>query len=178
MPSRATLLSPARFALLAATVVVLFGGSLAIAVPAAAAKPCWERAIDDWVDNGRIDGIYSARCIAAARKHVPEDLRTYTDILDKFDAYRQDAARLPQGVGSSDPRGPAGRNRARGAQIEPNVKDEGPISEVLGYRTNDASSVPLPLIILGGLALLLMAAGGAGFAHRKLRARRSAAGPK
>jgi hypothetical protein len=175
MPSRATLFSPARLALLAAAFLVLLGGTLALAAPAGAAKPCWEQAIDDWVDNGRIDGIYSAGCIAAARKHVPEDLRTYTDILDKLDAYRQDAVRTTQGAG---PSGPAGRNRARGAGIEPDVKDEGPISEVLGYRTNDASSVPLPLIILGGLALLLMAAGGAGFAHRKLQARRAASGPK
>jgi hypothetical protein len=178
--SRATSPPSARpLAALAAVLVTVVAAALGLsAAPAEAAKPCWERVIDDWVDNGRIDGVYASSCLSAARKHVPEDLRTYTDIIDKIDGYRQDATRTPQGVGSSGPAGPTGTNRARGPAIEPNVKDEGPISSVLGSGTTDASSIPLPLLVLAGLALLLMAAGGAGFAHRKLRARRVAAGGK
>jgi hypothetical protein len=178
--SRATSPPPVRpLAALAAVLLVVIGAALgAGAAPAEAAKPCWERVIDDWVDNGRIDGVYSSSCLAAARKHVPEDLRTYTDIIDKIDGYQQTSAtgRTPQGVGGA--RGPAGTNRARGPSIEPNVRDEGPISSVLGSGTNDASSIPLPLLILAGVALLLMAAGGAGFAHRKLQARRVASRDK
>jgi len=37
----------------------------------------------------------------------------------------------------------------------------------------NADSIPLPLIILAGLALLLIAAGGAGLVSRRLRARRA-----
>jgi hypothetical protein len=36
----------------------------------------------------------------------------------------------------------------------------------------NADSVPLPLIILAGLAMLLIAAGGAGLVSRRLRARK------
>ena len=56
---------------MAATLLAATGAALALATPAAdAAKPCWERVLDDWVDNGRIDGVYSAGCLEAARKHV------------------------------------------------------------------------------------------------------------
>jgi hypothetical protein len=183
--SRATVAPRARsLTALAALVLVAIGAVLAVGTtPAQAAKPCWERVIDDWVDNGRIDGVYSARCIAAAREHVPEDIRTYTDIIDKLDAYRQAIVRTPQGTGGSGSgSGSSSKSdnkvkpSSKAPEPEPDVgpeKDEGPISSALGYKTDDASSIPLPLIILAGLALALMAAGGAGFAHRKLQARRA-----
>jgi hypothetical protein len=181
--SRATVAPRARsLTALAALVLTAIGAVLAVGTtPAQAAKPCWERVIDDWVDNGRIDGVYSARCIAAAREHVPEDIRTYTDIIDKLDAYRQAIVRTPQGTGGSGSgSGSNSDNKVKPSsnapEPEPDVgpeKDEGPISSALGYKTDDASSIPLPLIVLAGLALALMAAGGAGFAHRKLQARRA-----
>jgi hypothetical protein len=186
--SSATLPPVARkIALLAALSVLTMGVAMAAATPAGAAKPCWERVIDDWVDNGRIDGVYSASCISEAREHVPEDLRTYTDIMDKLDAYRQLAGRsLPGSQNSSaSPTSPGGTEpgtmttKPGTKQPEPNVevgRDEGPIPYVLGKGTTDASSIPLPLMILAGLALALMAAGGAGFAQRKLRARRNDSG--
>src|ERR687896_393990 len=181
--SRATSPPPVRpLAALAAVLLVVTGAALGVgAAPAAAAKPCWERVMDDWVDNSRIDGVYSSSCLAETRRRVPEDLRTYTDIIDKLDAYRQGVTRTPQGVGAGTSRGPAGPtggDRARAPQLEPNVKDEGPISSVLGTGTTDANSIPLPLLVLAGLALMLMAAGGAGFAHRKLQARRVASRDK
>jgi hypothetical protein len=177
--SRATLPPVARkLAFLATVGLVVVGVFVAVVGPAQAAKPCWERVIDDWVDNGRIDGVYSTSCIAEARKHVPEDIRAYTDILDKLDTYRQEAVRSLQ----SSPNSPSGTEPGAttpkpntGKEPEPNVdpgRDEGPIPYVLGKGTTDASSIPLPLMVLAGLAFALMAAGAAGFTHRKLRARR------
>jgi hypothetical protein len=145
-----------------------------VSAPAQAAKPCWERVIDDWTDNGLIEGDYSASCIAAARRHVPEDIRTYTDIVDKLDSYRQTTGRTLQSAGRTGNQPGTGTPTRRGNEPEPSVngKDEGPISVVLGSGTTDASSIPLPLIVLAGLALALMAAGGVGVAHRKLAARK------
>ncbi len=82
-----TTFPPARsLAALAAAILAATGAALALAAPAAnAAKPCWERVLDDWVDNGRIDGVYSASCLEAARKHVPEDIRAYSDFEDRID---------------------------------------------------------------------------------------------
>ena len=160
------------------------------ASPAQSAKPCWERVIDDWLDNGRIDGVYSARCIEEARKNLPEDVRAYSDIEDKLDAKLQEAGRAPQGGG-----GGGGSGGGSGGtdttttttdpqsgpvvgEPEPDTgpRDEGPIQEVLGAGNTDASSVPLPLIILAVLALLLLTAGGAGLITRKVQARRAGSG--
>ena len=43
--------------------------------------------------------------------------------------------------------------------------------------TSGPSSVPIPLLILGGLALLLLAAGGAGYLSRRAQARRNGGPP-
>ena len=53
--------------------------------------------IDDWLDNGRIDGVYSARCLEDARKRLPEDVRAYSDAEEKIDAKLQESGRSAQG---------------------------------------------------------------------------------
>jgi hypothetical protein len=180
--SRATPLSPARtFALLAAILLTAMGLFAVGASPAQAAKPCWERVIDDWLDNGRIDGVYSARCIEQAREELPEDIRAYSDIEEKLDAELQDTGRSAQGgsgSGSGGSGGGGGTNPRVIGEPEPDTgpKDESPIQSVLGSGNTDASSIPLPLIILAALALLLMAAGASGLVARKLKARRGRPG--
>jgi hypothetical protein len=186
--SRATSAAPARTlaifaaALVGATAVLLTLG----AAPAQSAKPCWERVIDDWLDNGRIDGVYSARCIEEARKNLPEDVRAYSDIEEKLDAELQETGRAPQGGSGGSGGGSGGSGGSGGdppnapvvGEPEPDAgpRDEGPIQSVLGAGTTDASSIPLPLIILAVLALLLLAAGAAGLIARKVQARRAASG--
>jgi hypothetical protein len=172
---------PARsLAAVAATIVVATAASLALATPAAqAAKPCWERVLDDWVDNGRIDGVYSASCLEAARKHVPEDIRAYSDFEDRIDEAMQARAIQSASRGNTPPeKTSTSTSKSSNSAPEPQPKadttrDEGPISAVLSTGTNDANSIPLPLIILAGLALLLMAAGATGLVARKVQARRS-----
>ena len=46
-----------------------------------------------------------------------------------------------------------------------------------GVDTSGPSSVPIPLLILGGLALLLLAAGAAGYLSRRAQARRNGGPP-
>ena len=166
---------PARSQIVLVALVGLTAVLFAVAsAPAQAAKPCWERVLDEWSDTGVIEGDYSASCIAAARRHVPEDIRAYTDVMDKLDSYRQTTGRTLQSATRTGNQAGTGTPTRRGKEPEPSVngKDEGPISVVLGSGTTDASSIPLPLIVLAGLALALMAAGGVGVAHRKLAARK------
>ncbi len=187
--SRATPSPPARRLLIfLATAFVATSAALAVGTaPAAAAKPCWERLIDDWVDNGRFDGTYSAACIEQARNHLPEDIRAYSDIEEKIDNLRLLAARSntnTNGNGSGNRKGPTPSKPSTTpsdeqptSQAEPNTdnatRNSGPFVEALNPNTNSADSIPLPLILLAGLALLLMAAGATGIAHRKLQARRA-----
>jgi len=183
--SRAALASPTLKTLAAAVLVLGTVAFLGLVAPAqAAGKPCWEQVIDDWVADGRIDGVYSARCMQQARNHLPEDLRAYSNFEEAVDDALQNGGRTTQGV-----KGPSGgttttrnvtpaevkritKDAGRKKQEEPAA--EGPIDEVLNASgPTSADSVPLPLIILTGLALVLLAAGAAGFTHRKLQARRA-----
>ena len=118
--------------------------------PAAAAKPCWELVLDDWADSSSIERPYSVACLREALDRAPEDIRAYSDIEDQIrQALREAAVRRPQSSSGS----------------------EGPIEQALGMDTNDARSIPIPLIVLAACASALLVAGGAGMAARKLRRR-------
>lgn len=156
---------------------------LAAATPAdAATKPCWKQVLDDWSDNGRIDGKYSSSCIDEAIAKAPEDVRAYTDFEEQAEQARQEASRTLYGTagasggsGGIDPNDPAPGSESNPSPREPNTgpKDETPVGWVLGTSGNNADSVPIPLLVLLGLAGALITAGGAGFAARKLQARRA-----
>jgi hypothetical protein len=183
--SRATPSAPARGLLIfLATALVATAAALALGTaPATAAKPCWERVIDDWVDNGRFDGTYSAACIEQARRHLPEDVRAYSDIEEKLDGLRLLAARNGNGNGQGPKPTSPSTTPSENQPTSPDnpatqpddtpTRNSGPIVEALNTDTNSADSIPLPLFLLAGLALLLMAAGATGIAHRKLQARRA-----
>ena len=182
--SRAALSPPTLKSALIAVGLVVAAVVLLAPAPAQAAAPCWKRVIDDWVADGRIDGVYSAACLQAARKHIPEDLRAYSNIEESIDDSMQN--RTPQGAGGGTAGGGPATNSPRrnvtpreakeitkSVNDKENQPDEGPIDEVLNAGgPTSADSFPLPLIILTGLALMLLAAGAAGVAHRKLAARR------
>jgi hypothetical protein len=177
--SRAALSPPTLKSALIAVGLVVAAVVLLAPAPAQAAAPCWKRVIDDWVADGRIDGVYSAACLQAARKHIPEDLRAYSNIEESIDDSIQN--RTPQGAGGGTATNSPRRNVTPGEAKEitksvndkENQPDEGPIDEVLNAGgPTSADSFPLPLIILTGLALVLLAAGAAGVAHRKLAARK------
>jgi hypothetical protein len=180
--SPSALSSPTLKSALIALTLVLSALALFATPAQAAGKPCWKLAIDDWVEDGRIDGVYSTACLQQARKHLPEDLRAYSNIEEAIDESIQ-VSRTVQG------RGGGGGGRANSNDPTRNVTpeqakeitekagkpapEEGPIDEVLNAGgPSSADSVPLPLIILTGLALVLLAAGAAGVAHRKLAARK------
>jgi hypothetical protein len=177
--SLATALPPARVFVFFAGIFAALGLLLSLGTStASAAKPCWELVVDDWIDNGRIDGIYSHACLQAALKNVPEDVRAYSDFEERVKQARQDSfrARTLQGTsaGPTPSDSPTGVTQVQAVEPDVNVRppDGGPIKSALRTGTTDASSIPLPLIVLAGLALLLMTAGAAGFAQRKLAARK------
>jgi hypothetical protein len=117
--------------------------------PASAAKPCWELVLDDWADNSSIDRPFSVTCLQQALDRAPEDIRAYSDIEDQIrQALRDTVVRRPQSS-TGNP--------------------EGPIEQALSVDTNDARSIPLPLLVLAACASALIIAGGAGIAMRKLR---------
>jgi len=148
--------------------VVLGVLALAVSAPAASAKSaCWKQIIDDWVDDGTIQNVYPLHCYGEAIKHVPNDLQQYTGIVEDIQAARQRAARNrvlfgtttnPQPVPEANPHDPdSGIYRAAIDKLGPTNSD----------------SLPLPLLILAGLALAMVAAGAAGLVSRRLKARKA-----
>jgi len=138
--------------------------ALAVAAPpASAAKPCWRQLQDDWVDDGVIQSIYPLNCYREAIAHVPNDLAQYTGIIDDITAARQRAARAKV-------RRLAGVNSQPQALDRPGEPNRALFAKGFDRLSPDnADSFPLPLLILGGLALLMIAAGGAGLLTRRFR---------
>ena len=133
---------------------------------AAAKSPCWRQILNEWVDNRQISPTYPLHCYREAIQHVPEDLRVYTDIEQDILAARQQAVRRQNFREPAVSGGPSQAERRH----DPDASLFTQGFDKLG--PNNADSMPLPLIILGGLALLLIAAGAAGLVSRRIRGRR------
>ena len=65
--------------------------ALTLAVPAASAaqKPCWQRVITDWYEDGKIDGDWSCNCLQKALDQIPVDV--YASARQMIDAARKQA---------------------------------------------------------------------------------------
>jgi hypothetical protein len=196
---RAVDLPPVRTALLCTTVVVLACLAGSVARPAAAAgKPaCWQVLLNDWYD-GRIDGTYPIHCYRDALKHLPSDVDTYSSARDDIERALQSARvaarKSGQKLGNNTLIQPsttttAAKPTTHGGKpgkpskhpkpsnvitiSTPRRKQPGGIQKVAtDLNGGSASSFPLPLLILGGLALALVAAGAAGIGWRHYQGRK------
>ena len=157
--------------------LALFAGlvlALGTAAPAAAATPCWKAVINDWFD-GRIDKTYPAACYTQALKHLPRDADIYSSAPD--DIRRAQLAALRKGDNSEPPSSTQSRSiESAGTSTEPTQNEEqskGLVLKAIEFvGPSDAASIPLPLLILAGLAFLLLAAAGGSFVNRRLQERR------
>jgi hypothetical protein len=173
--------------------VALLGAAVRPA-PSAAATPCWKALLNDWYD-GRIDNTYPLHCYSDALKHLPADVQTYSSAHDDILRALQNAkAQLrkagkaatpttpvppPSGGGSSSGGGGGGGTKTAtggtgGKTTSPTTTAEpgrttggGLGGAAQGLNTSSPSSLPLPLIVLGALALLLVAAGAIGLVAKR-----------
>jgi hypothetical protein len=163
-----------RLAVIAVVVVALLAGLAAgTAAPAQAkGKACWERVIDDWL-NGRPLDKYSSKCLQAAMKNVPEDLRDYSDITDVISAALQDTLR---GGGSSDGSssgsGSGNENGDNTPRKLQNVPDRSYYRRAIdNLGTTSADTLPIPLLVLAGLGTALLLTAGGLAARKRIKAR-------
>jgi hypothetical protein len=153
-----------------AGLVLAFG----TAGPAAAGIPCWQAVINDWYD-GQIDHTYPTSCYLAALQHLPRDVRTYSSARD--DIRRAMFASIRQGPGGGPPRYPSSTAPKSPGNASPDGNSErsskGMITRAIEWLgPSNAASVPLPMLILAGVAFLLLAAAGGSFVSRRLHERR------
>lgn len=148
------------------------------AKPAAAKTPCWKQVVNDWVEDSRIDRTYPRQCYSDALKNVPNDVKDYSSFEEDIQSALQRVSRNRSlsGTGSgasTQPEKPRRLGTADEAKPRPEYFKQA--FDKLGPRKAD--SMPIPLMILAGMALLLIAAGGGGLISRRLRARRATGPP-
>lgn len=148
--------------------------------PAAAAAPCWKQLLNDYYD-GRIDNTYPVHCYREAVNHLQEDVSIYGSAGDDINrALLAAIAKIKKNGGTIGPNTPipgggGGPGSASGSKGKHN---EGFLTRLLsGIGPKNADSIPIPLLILAGLALLLIAAAGASFVARRMQARRAQPAP-
>ena len=175
---------PARIALRALVLVAALGAMLAVAAPAAAAKSCGRQVIDDWYDNGRVDGTYALHCYDDAIDNLPRDVRDYSSAKEDIQRALTNRKRgEPAPPARTDPTpddGPTtppsedepSRTTGTPSAGPDSPDDPGGPEAAPPTDPESASSVPIPLLILAGLALLLVAGGSAGYLLRRVQARR------
>jgi hypothetical protein len=167
---------------------LLFVGASVRPATAQAASPCWKKLLNDWYD-GRIDQTYPVHCYRDALKHLPADVQTYSsahdDILRALQNAKAELRRNgtkvtpttpvvppPKPTGSKDG-GKNGTTTTTETNQPPGRKPPGGGLPSVADKVNHSgpSSVPLPLIVLGALALVLVAAGGIGLLAKRRQSR-------
>jgi len=163
-----------RFLLLSLT-------AAAVWLPAAhAAVPCRDRIYNEWYASGKISTNYPAACYRDALKHIPADAQVYSNLgsdikralqLSLERSTSSDPSRIPSAVGS-------GHLLPANAETKGVVKTKtqtqhgpGPSTVAAGEASAGSSGLPTPVLILGGVALALAAAGLVGSGVRYVRRR-------
>jgi hypothetical protein len=157
--------------------------ALALASPAAAATPCGKKVLGDWFDNGRIDRIYPLNCYEEAIDAIPDDLRDYADAEEVITRALQSALRGKLAPGGEDPTPDDGSDAGQGGgdgsggsggpgDSGADGSSSGGAQAAPGVDASGPSSVPIPLLVLGGMSLALLAAGGLGYLSRRRQAAR------
>jgi hypothetical protein len=172
-----------KLVVLTALAGLVLAGAAVRPAPAKAASPCWKQLLNDWYD-GRIDQTYPVHCYRDALKHLPADVQTYSSAHDDILRALQSAiakgksqntpvggdtpvppqTKTTAGAGGTETTGTTTTTGSTGGGTEGRQDGDGLAGAV---DSSSPSSVPVPLIVLGALALLLVAAGGAGLLWKR-----------
>jgi hypothetical protein len=149
----------------------------------AKARGCADLVIADWYDDGRIGKIYPLHCYKEAIAKLPPDVLDYSNAKEEIGRALAFAKQGKPDPGGSDP------SPGSTATTETETTSTGPTTSTTNTATRDTtstpttgttatvvpatdtsgpSSVPVPLLVLGGLAVLLLAAGSAGYLRRRM----------
>jgi hypothetical protein len=172
--------------------LALIGFLLAVFWPTAAnaAVPCRNQIYNDWYADGKIATTYSIACYRDAIKHVSNDAKIYSSLVDDIKSAMRAAVershheKVPAQVGkgkgvNTSGSGKGGKGGKGGNGNTPTTTSSntvptttstaiGPGSENTG---GGGGGVPTPIIILGALAILLALTGAAGTGMRYYRRR-------
>ena len=155
------------------------------AAPAATSKAtnsCWLDVINDWLDNNRVDKTYPTACYTHAIQTLSKypDVQNYSSAAD--DIHRALLAAMHDrgsggkngGTGGGIGGGSGNGTKGGGSGNGNGNTSSNPISTIFNSgKPSSAQSIPLPLLVLGGLAGLLLLAAAATWIVRRTQARRT-----
>jgi len=186
-----------RTRLLGALAAVAVLGAV-VGVPAASAAPaatsqatsqCWLQVVNDWLQHGAVTGYYAIPCYTQAIQHLSAypDIKQYSSAID--DIHRALLAAIHEERGGGGPSGGGGLSDSGGPGIGGGGGGNGPTSGTSGAHKGilqrlaadigpgNAQSIPLPLLVLGGLALLLLLTAAVTWFARRMQSRRVTPAP-
>jgi hypothetical protein len=153
----------AKALLFCAAALCAASGALLSARPAAAASGCATTVINDWRD-GRIDGVYSPHCYRQALRELPEDIRIYSSAED--DIQRALVASLAKPASAQKAGDVKGIVRRLASTKAKAAAQREAAQSVLA---SGATSVPLTVLIAGGIAVFLVAAASISVVAKRVR---------
>jgi hypothetical protein len=152
---------------------------VAIPATAGAAVPCRNKIYNDWYGDGKIASTYPISCYRDALKHMRAGDTIYSSLSDDIHSALQAAiershgkahvpAQVGRGLTKLGPNGVLVADHTKKTHAPPKNDTSvaaGPVAD----SSSGGSGVPLPLLVLGGVAILLAAAGGLGMIARHRR---------
>ena len=141
-------------------------------------KPCAKQVIADWYDDGRVGKIYPLECYRLAIASLPPDVLDYSNAKEEIGRALAFAKQGKPDPGGKDPTPPTtstgtgktGTGKTGTGKTGTGKTGTGKTDTAVTQTTDTSgpSSVPIPLLVLGGLAVLLLAAGSAGYLRRRM----------
>ena len=175
-----------------AALAAIAGAPAASASPSAILKPtnkCWLQVVNDWLAHGTVKNLYAIPCYTQAVQHLSAypDIKQYSSAID--DIHRALLAAIHEERGGGGPSGGGGLSDSGGPGIGGGGGGNGPTSGTSGAHKGilqrlaadigpgNAQSIPLPLLVLGGLALLLLLTAAVTWFARRMQSRRVTPAP-
>jgi hypothetical protein len=155
---------------------MLLSAGAASGSPLAKRPSCSDQVIADWYDDGRVAKIYPLACYRQAIKKLPTDVLDYSNAKEEIGRALAFAKQGKPDPGGADPTPPTTgtgtqTTKTSTTKTTKTTKTGTSLTDTTETSTTDTSgpsSVPVPLLVLGGLAVLLLAAGSAGYLRRRM----------
>ena len=147
---------------------------------------CWLQVVNDWENNGRVDNVYAAPCYTQAIQHLSAypDLKGYSSAIDDIQQalyavlHEEGRGGALSGSDSSTSTNSDSKHIVGVGGSGGDGGGGGPWNWLSNHLApGNAQSVPLPLLVLGGLAVLLLLAAAATWFARRLQSRRVTPAP-
>jgi hypothetical protein len=145
-----------------------------------ASAGCDLAVINDWSDNNRVDKIYAIPCYTQALQRLSRypDVEGYSSAADDIRNALLAAIRQDRGGGGTSGGTSGSPGGSSGGSSGGQSGDNGPVPSAIDKGgPSDATSIPLPLIVLAALAGLLLLTAGATWLARRIQARRMTPAP-